>query len=325
MVRYLHLVLLSLFFIACSDNDKKPSTGNNGEELNNADFTNSFRKVSLPYHLTDTGLLANKDTMSIQYNTFETYIPDSLSKLLFKKPEKIKYIPLVRIEEKGKEKYFLVKAVSGNQKATLIIAFDKKNNYAATFPFLVPDSDPKTTQTSTIDKAYSISRNLSRRVSDDEVIDGKDVYAYNPESKSFILIMTDLLDDGSGELLNPIDTFKKTHPFAADYFRGEKNIVSIRDGRAENEILFFIHFENKDKKCKGELKGKAVFTSPKSAVYREGGDPCVLELHFASSSVTIKEVEGCGSQRGLDCKFDATFTKKKLPATKAANKKTKKK
>ncbi len=323
MKEFYYLLILSMF-LACNSNDKEDSEDVPGTGFDYEKFSKSFQIVSLPYQIVDTGLLSNKDTSTIENTSLDAYIPDSLKKTLFKKPAKIKYIPLVRVEEKGKEKYYVVKAVSGNQSAALLITFDKENNYAATLPFIVPDNDPQTTQTSAIDKAYSISRNVSRRISDDEIIDGKEVYAYNRENKTFTLIMTDLLDDGAGELLNPIDTFKKTNPFAGDYLKGDKNIVSVRDGRNDKEVLFFIHFEIKNKKCKGELKGKALFTSSRTAVYREGGDPCILELHFATNTIKVKEIEGCGSHRGLDCMFDATFTKKKQPTSKATNKKTKK-
>ena len=104
-------------------------------------------------------------------------------------------------------------------------------------------------------------------------------------------------------------------------------MVSLRDGRNNNELQFFIHVE-KEEDCSGELKGTALFTSSKMAVYREGGDPCVMELHFSPSAVTLKEVEGCGAHRGLKCVFDGKFTRKKtapLPKSdKTSTKETKK-
>ncbi len=44
---------------------------------------------------------------------------------------------------------------------------------------------------------------------------------------------------------------------------------------------------------------------------RTAADPCVLQFNFTPSSVTIKEMEGCGSHRGLHCVFEGTFARKK--------------
>jgi hypothetical protein len=125
--------------------------------------------------------------------------------------------------------------------------------------------------------------------------------------------MTDLLDEKNLEVINPIDTFAKTHKLAGDFTIDKRNIVSIRDGRNDKSLTVFVHIEKDNGECIGELKGDAVLTSTTTAVYRQGGDPCVLEFDFSSNSVTIKEVEGCGSRRDLRCKFDGTFKRKKEP------------
>ncbi len=63
--------------------------------------------------------------------------------------------------------------------------------------------------------------------------------------------------------------------------------------------------------CTGELKGEATLKTPTTAEYREEGDPCVLKFIFSATAVTLKEVEGCGSRRGMNCVFDASFARKK--------------
>ncbi|MDP9230442.1 MAG: hypothetical protein M3O67_07205, partial [Bacteroidota bacterium] len=60
-----------------------------------------------------------------------------------------------------------------------------------------------------------------------------------------------------------------------------------------------------------ELKGEAQFASANTAVYHQGGDPCVLKFTFTSTAVSIKEVEGCGARRGLNCSFNGSFPRKK--------------
>ena len=47
------------------------------------------------------------------------------------------------------------------------------------------------------------------------------------------------------------------------------------------------------------------------AEYREPGDPCALQFNFTSFAVTVKEVGGCGSRRGLRCSFNGTYPRKK--------------
>jgi hypothetical protein len=76
--------------------------------------------------------------------------------------------------------------------------------------------------------------------------------------------------------------------------------------------------------CSGEIKGDAEMSGANTAVFRQGGDPCVLQLTFSANSVTLKELEGCGSRRGLECSFDGTFKKKKTDVEKKEAK-TKKK
>jgi thiamine phosphate synthase YjbQ (UPF0047 family) len=88
--------------------------------------------------------------------------------------------------------------------------------------------------------------------------------------------------------------------------------------------MMFIHFEKNNGECTGELKGNLLMTSSKTAVYRQGGDPCVLELNFGTSSVTLKEAEGCGLHRDLECLFEGTYPRKKVEKEKASTKKTKK-
>ena len=136
------------------------------------------------------------------------------------------------------------------------------------------------------------------------------MYMLNADSKTFMLIMTDALNDKVTELINPIDTLPRKHKLAADYGTGKMNLVSIRDGRKNDRLTFFIHFEKNNGECTGELKGEAFLKSPTTAEYREGGDPCILKFTFSSTSVSLKE-ENCGSRRGMQCSFDGSFGRKK--------------
>jgi len=137
--------------------------------------------------------------------------------------------------------------------------------------------------------------------------------------------MTDLLDESKRDLINPIDTMPKTRKFAGDYILGKRNLVSIRNGRTASQALAFIHIEKNEGGCIGELKGEILFTSSNTAIYRQGGDPCILQFTFSSNSVSLKEEEGCGNHRGLDCTLNGNYTKKKEAKSRSINKKTTKK
>jgi hypothetical protein len=317
MVRTSFILVL---FIALSCTNKKKDTTVVASQFSFQAFSDSFKTVQPPYGLSDTTLLKNTDTTTIRNEEFIKFIPDSIKQKMVGGGKNIKYIPLVKISEPEKESYYLVKVVSGNKKAAMVVTYGKKDSIAAVLPFLIPDADPETSQISTIDKSYSISRNVLRKTKDDVITEGKDVYAYNAAAKNFTLVMTDLLDESNIELINPIDTFPKQHKWAGDYIKNKKNIVSIRSTKNPSEFLFFIHFENNEQECTGELKGTALATSSTSAVFRQGGTPCVLEFHFGASSVTLKEIEGCGSFRDIKCVFDGSFPKKKEPKPKTESK-----
>lgn len=322
-MKKLRFLLLLLTAFGCSNN----KTAQPDEEEAGFDFetfSERYAAASLPYQLSDTGLLKNKDTARIPATQFAPFVADSIKKKIFGKTTGIRYIPLQKLEKRG-ETYFITKAVSGNKTVALLTVFGKEHDTAASFPFLIPDADASTTQVSTIDNALSVSRNVTRKSQDDVTVEGKDVYAYNAAINGFTLVLTDVLDEGTQELINPIDTLPRKHRFSGDYGKDKKNMVSIRDGRSAAELNMFIHFEKEEGECIGELKGTLLLTSTTTAVYRQGGDPCVLEFTFTPTSVALREQEGCGSHRGLKCSFDGKYARKDVSKQKSGKKKSVKK
>jgi hypothetical protein len=146
---------------------------------------------------------------------------------------------------------------------------------------------------------------------DGSTAEGKDVYIYNNEAEQFFLIAKDALDDRITEVINPIDTLQKKNKFSADYIKDKMNIVSIRDDSKAGRINFFIHFDQNNGDCTGELKGVASFTSANTAIYKQPGDACSLQFNFSSTSVSLKEIEACGAHRGIKCSFDGSYSRKK--------------
>jgi len=283
-------------------------------------FAKQFKTASVPFQMTDTFLLKNMDTISITDRSFGAFVPDTLKKKIFGEKRSIKYVPLYRVKVSEEEQYYIVKAQTSMTKAALLFAFIK-NEFVAVFPFLIPDDAASTFQQSSIDRSFSISKSVMQ-TSDEGHAEGKDVFVFNKDAQSFTLIMTDPLDEKSIALVNPIDTLSRISKLAGDYSRDKRNIVSIRDGRRPNLLTVFVHFE-KEKNCTGELKGDAEITSATTAIYRQAGDPCVLQLDFSTSSVRLTELEGCGARRGLECSFDGSYPKNKVAKPKEAKAKKK--
>src|SRR5205085_10140540 len=113
-------------------------------------------------------------------------------------------------------------------------------------PLWQPDAIPATRQTLVIDKRYTLSKNIVRKNSDGTISDGKNVYVLNEPAKSFLLIMTDALDEKTIEVINPIDSFSKRNKYSGDYQKDKLNFISIRDNKKAGSFIFFIHFEKKD-------------------------------------------------------------------------------
>jgi hypothetical protein len=312
-----------LVLLACHSKKTKTETSETG--FTYEAFSDLFPAVKLPYQITDTSLLKSKDTTQIKSTEFAGFIADSVKNQIFTKGAKLKYYALAKIEVPKAETYYIVKVVSGSKKAALLISFDRQGKYATGFPFLIPDDDATTSQASSIDKSFTISKNVVQKKDGELKGEGKNVYVYSADTRQFILIMTDLLDESKRDLINPIDTMPKTRKFAGDYIQGKRSLVSIRNGRTPNQALAFIHVEKNEGECTGELKGEILFTSSTTAIFRQGGDPCILQFNFTTSSVTLKEEEGCGNHRGLDCTLNGIFTKKKEVKAKSSTKKTTKK
>ena len=310
-------LVLCVVLFACKDTK---TNNEDGDGFSYGKFSELFRPLNLPYQLTDTGLINNKDTTSVRSAVFANFLPDSIKTKWFGKGNKIKYIALGQLKSTGDNNFYLLKAVSGNKKIALLYVFEKEN-FSSIFPFLVPDNDPATSQSTVTDRSLSITKNILLRQPGNVIAEGKDVYGYDPELKQFTLVLTNPIG-GYSELTNPIDTFPRKHKLSGDYGKDKTNIVSIRDGRNPNQLLLYIHVQSEDGSCTGEVKGDILLTSPTTAIYRQGGDPCVLSFRFSGSSVVVQEDEGCGSRRGLDCSFDGTYNRKKPAKPKPAAKKT---
>jgi len=317
------MLAIALMVLPGCKQKKKPSLS--GEEpVEVTDFIDFFPSKNVPYQFGDTTLnKKEKDSLLISQKVFTQFVPDSFMTNTFGKSAKLKIYPMGKIKASADENYLFTKVIAGDKRSAFVFAFNKNDELTDGIQLLRYGQYPNAQQWIGMDKTYSIVKTITRRNADGTTSDGKDVYGLDKESGKFMLIMTDPLDDKVTDITNPIEDFPKKHKYAGDYGSGKLNFVSIRDGRKTDRVAFFVHFDKSNGTCSGELKGEAIFTSATVAEYRESGDPCVLKFTFYSSSVSLKEAEGCGAHRGLRCSFDGSFAKKKeaKPVKKPAVKK----
>lgn len=308
--------VLTIILILVSCKGKKASLS--GEDpVAFGDFTESFSVVKPPYQFTDTLLTRKeKDAAMISNKVFAQFVPDSVLRLLTGKGAKPKIYPVARMEA-GNEQYLLAKLVLPAKKQVAVLCFGKKDQFLGLMPLMQLDGAVATRQLAGIDRGYTFFKSVQRRNADGTESEGKDAYLFNSDSKKFMLIMQEQLDENAVEVINPIDTLPRKNRFSADYGTDKKNIVSVRDhAKDPKKFIFFIHISKKGNACDGELKGEAVFTAPGTAIYQQPGDPCILQFSFSGSAVVLKEQEGCGSRRDIDCSFDGSYGKRKSPVVK---------
>ena len=310
-----------LALVACKNGDKEKKRDE--EETTSGGILGSFKEGSLPYQLSDTSLLKNSDTATIPAASVGSLIPDSIRNNYFGKGAKVRFSPMVTLPAKA-ETYYIVKATAGAKKAAFLFVYEKEN-FGAVYPLLLPDADNSTSQVSTIDKNFTVTKSIIQRDGVTVSGEGKEVVAYDAANKNFSLIMLDALNENQAEVISPIDTFPKTNKLAGDYYINKKNLISVRDGRYPNQLMVYVHTENSEGGCGGELRGEFLLTTSTTAVYRQGGDPCVLTLTFKSNKVEINEERGCGNYRGLDCPLTGTFILKKPQSAKLSPAKAKRK
>ena len=309
MNRFL-LVLCVLAWIAVGCKDKKKISLTGEEPVEVTDFIEFFPEAKLPVLIADTTLSRKiSDSLLIAYSVFTQFVPDSVLKKDFNKL-KPKIYPLGRVKEKGRETYLFVKAIQGTKRLAYLVTFDNNDKYLNTLRLLRSGEDYSKVYGS-LDKKFQITTYRERKNATGDITFKRNVYIYNNASNDFTLILTEPNDEIMEDVLNPIDTLSQKNKYTGDYPANKKNFISFRDGKNSSEILFFTHFEKNKGECVGEIKGAARFISSKKAVYKEAGNPCTLEFTFTTSSVYMKEVEGCGSFRDIRCFFEGTYPKKK--------------
>ncbi len=318
MIKYIVTLVIVMCLFACKNN-KKSLSGDQHVETD--EFYGAYEKLKLPFIVADTSFKKFTDTNTISYQIFTQFVPDSIFNTPFGKDRKLTIHPIGKIVQNGKESYFTTLVTSKTRSAVYLSVFDK-NKFKVNMPLVINDDD-ETVTTASIDQKLTIVIN-KEWLDKNDIYYNRTIYAYNNVG-IFTTVLTETNEERSPEtaLLNPLDTFPKKYKYSGDYTKGNKNFLSIRDGRTADEYRFFVHFTNsdEDEPCGGELKGLFKMTSEKGGVYTLAGDPCVLNFNFTGSQVKVKETGSCGNYRGIKCFFDDTYTKKK--ETKPSSKKNK--
>lgn len=306
--KYIFLLSVILLLLACKG---KKTSLQDEEEISVTDFIDFFPEIKLPFTVADTTLLKrSSDSLMIGYKIFTRFVPDSVISKEFGKGAKPSVYALGKVQEKGKEKYLFAKVIAGNKRVGYLINFSKGDEFLHAMPLVRTGVDNYSKAYGMLDNKFQITTYREKKKSGGDISFKRNVYFFNNTAGDYTLIMTEPNEEIIQDIVNPIDTFPRKHKFAAEYVKDKKNFVSVRDGKNNSEIQFFIHFEKDNGECKGELKGRARFISATTAQYHESGNPCTLQLTFGGSRVNVKEEDGCGSYRDIKCFFEGSYPKK---------------
>lgn len=312
MRKYAAATVIILVSILACKNKKKADAANVSARTEAGVFFEAYKKLKLPFSVTDTNITQVADTNSISYPIFTQFVPDSIFNNPFGKNRKLSIDPIGKIEQKGKETYFVTLVSDKKDSAIYVSVYDKKK-IAASMPLVVSGNDDNSINSASIDPKLSIVLKKEWTVKNERFYK-RTIYAYN-NTGIFTTVLTETNEDrnAASGVLNPLDTFPVKFKYSGDYAKGRKNFLFIRDGKEQGEYLFFVHFESesKDDECGGELKGSLKMVSDKAGIYTGNGDACVLNISFAANTAKVKETGSCGNYRGIKCFFNDTYTKKK--------------
>ncbi len=308
----------------CSCGHKSDNSPDKEKPVDLKDFMGMFPAIRLPASFGDSSLSRKPLDSAISASVLMQFIPDSLFHRYFGRSPKTKFYASGKVVVKKEETYLFIKSLASSKRELYVLGFDNSGRFKAALPLLIKDEDPEIRYSSSMDSKYTITVSRLHRNPDGRNFFKKSVYVFNEEG-AFTLIMTESNEQKGGPppIYNPIDTLSHKHKFTGDYIQDKRNFISVRDGRSNAVVRFFVHFEKENGDCKGELKGEARFISPAVARYNANGDPCSIEFTFTEKNVRMKELEGCGNHRGIRCYFDGVYDKRKAVKSNQARTKPK--
>lgn len=301
--------LLLLLLFSCKEDKVKTIAD---ADLSLTDFIALAPEVKLPYFVHDSTLQKKEnDSAAINLDLFKTFLPDSIFQKHYTISKQLKLHVLGKSTDAQKGNYLFVKSSAGKRKAVYLYYFNPKNVYTGTMKLLDNTVPSKTNRFTRIDSRYNIAFINEQKTATGEIWTDETIY-YLDAAGNMILAMTNSSEDRSDEIMgNPIDTLPRKSKYSADYSNDKKNLVSIRDGSTAKTFQFFIHFSRQNGECVGEIKGEGEYTANNKGVFHDKDTDCEILFNFSTSSVTIKEIKGCGSYRDIICFFEGSYTKKR--------------
>jgi hypothetical protein len=318
-VRVLFCLLVVGLLTACGSGKKKKETPVAPVEapVSIGDFIKIFPVVKTPFTFGDS-VLSKKtpDSLRLSRRSVRQLISDSLYSSYFGDDPSLHLYAVGKIADKTKGNYLLVKSVSDQGKGGYLLYFDKHQKLLGSLPLVTASNGEHTLSYGKLDAKLNISViTQSIKAGGFKVIQ-ENAYAFMDDG-TLALMMTNTNDESPAKkVYNPIDTFPHRYKWAGDYIEEPNNIVSLRDGPNAREYRFFIHFTSEDGTCKGDVKGVAEITGENKIRFTERVGTCGIEFKFSDNRVTLREVGGCGAYRGMNCFFDGSYTRKKLPQRK---------
>jgi hypothetical protein len=317
------LVLLAVCSFYCC-RQKADKAGEKEKPIDYKDFMGMFAPLKLSVSFGDSSLVKKPADSAITASALRQFIPDSVFTKHWGKNTKSKFYASGKVEVKKGETYYFLKYI-GSKKALYVMGFSREGHFKAILPLVYQDDEPGTRSFASMDNRYTITVNRQRREKSNNYY-RKSIYVFNEDAGVFTLILKESNEEKprQSEVYNPIDSFSHKRKYTGDYIQDKRNFISVRDGRSNSVVRFFVHFEKNKGDCIGELKGEARFVSPGVARYSASGDPCSVQFTFTDKNVRMKELEGCGNHRGIRCYFEGVYNKHKAAKPKPVKSKGKK-
>lgn len=316
-----YLIGICVFvWIGCG---QQPLDYSGNTPLKPKDFLALFAEIKLPIVISDTNLIQLSDTVSIGYKAFTQFYPDSSLHPLVGKPKKGTSFRALGKITKTNEVYLLFISLTPSKEAHLyVLVTTPKNEYLDSKEFLYNKLEDGYHHYVHINREPTFLVVREKTGKDLESIYTKTGWVYPTEGKFMVIVNDSNEDTKAAAILNPIDTFPAIHPLSWDYGSDKKNFISVRDGSSPGKLIFFLHVEKNDGTCIGELKGTMQLTGNRKGVFRQSGDPCVVNFNFTDNGIECKETGSCGNYRGIKCLLDEQFPKRKKPSRKIPKVKT---
>ena len=315
MNKWVYTILILVAF-SCKE---KPLDLSGEVPIKQKDFFGIFKPMTLPYNVSDTNIEKSADTITIGLKAFLQFFPDTAFNNLTGKNRKFSIHPIGKIEKENAQ-YFLVLITEKKKKQLAIFITNKKHQFLGAKELLNNDHQYEYFHSLLINKEPTFLLSKEKMVKDGQLLFSRTGWVYNDDG-IFMVVINDTNEDPKKlGIINPIDTLSKKNKYSGDYIKDKKNFVSIRDGKNTSIYQFFIHFEQNEGSCTGELKGELKMKSNNAGIFNENGDPCIIDFIFEGNEISIKEKGSCGNHRGIKCYFNDQFIKKKEPKTKKLKK-----